>query len=294
MGIRKFLDYLQFEKRYSDHTIIAYGNDLTQFQHYLRERYETDTLEKSMAIHVRSWMVSLVEQGMTARSINRKVVSLRRYYRWCIREGRIQKNPVDGLIVLKDRKKLPEFVDEQSMHTLLESLPIAQDFAGMRNRLILDILYQTGIRLSELISLRRDQFGGYTQQIKVLGKRNKERIIPVGKNLSGALEVYLAERDRVFGREPGAMLFLTDKGEPLYPKLVYRIVSQGLQEVTTISKRSPHVIRHTFATAMLNHGADINAVKELLGHSSLASTQVYTHNTVERLKKVYRQAHPRA
>lgn len=294
MVINKFLDYLLYQKRYSENTINAYNSDLLQFAKYLTDQYEIGSITECDRFQVRSWMVSMVGSGMSARSINRKVVTLRSFFRWCMREGITVSSPVDGLAPMKVGKRLPEYVDEEAMKTLLDQVMIPEDFEGLRNRAIIELLYQTGMRLSELISIKRGQVEGMTDHIKVLGKRNKERVIPVGRNMSVLLGRYIAVRDEKFGSDGSSSLFLTNRGNILYRKFVYRLVNQSLAAVTTITRRSPHIIRHSFATAMLNHGADINAVKELLGHSSLASTQVYTHNTAEKLKRVYRQAHPRA
>jgi integrase/recombinase XerC len=294
MGISKFLDYLRFEKRYSTHTLTAYGNDLKQFAGYMAGTYGEESMLNAESLHVRSWMVYLVEEGLAARSINRKMVTLRSYFRWCQREGEINLNPLESITVLKTPQRLPGYVEEDAMGKLLDQACPADDYGAVRNRVMLELLYQTGIRLSELITMPREQASGSPDHIMVTGKRNKQRIIPVGRGLAMALRNFLTLRDAQFGAVQGAPLFLTDKGKPLYPKFVYNVVNSSLATVTTIARRSPHMIRHSFATAMLNHGADINAVKELLGHSSLASTQVYTHNTVEKLKRVYRQAHPRA
>jgi integrase/recombinase XerC len=294
MVISKFLDYLRYERRYSPHTLVAYGNDLRQLALYLRDAYQEEEVLQAGTPLLRSWMVQMTEDGISPRSVNRKVIAVRAMFRWACREGLCSGNPADGLSVMKTGKRLPEYVDEGSMEVLLDRIFTGTDYPALRNRLILELLYGTGIRLSELTGLQRGQASGAVEQIMVTGKRNKQRIIPVGRELSKAIQAYIVVRDAAFGAEPGKALFLTDRGNPLYPKFVYRLVHDALAKVTTISRRSPHVIRHTFATAMLNHGADINAVKELLGHSSLASTQIYTHNTVEKLKKVYRQAHPRA
>lgn len=294
MGINKFLDYLRYEKRYSENTLNAYNTDLRQFSDYLTDHYSIESITGCDKFQVRSWMVSMVGSGLTSRSINRKVAALRSFFRWCIREGITDKSPVDGLAPMKVGKRLPEYVEEDAMSRLLDEVFVSEGFEAIRNRTIIELLYQTGMRLSELISLDRWQVSGMTDHIKVTGKRNKERVIPVGRNLSVLLGRYVAVRDEKFGSDGASSLFLTNRGNILYRKFVYRLVNQSLAAVTTITRRSPHIIRHSFATAMLNHGADINAVKELLGHSSLASTQVYTHNTAEKLKRVYRQAHPRA
>jgi integrase/recombinase XerC len=294
MAINGFLNYIQYERRYSAHTITAYRNDLLQFSVYLAEECEVNDLLTATADMIRSWVVDMLEAGLKPRSVNRKVVSVRSFYKWCRSRELITHDPSSGVSVLKTPHRLPEFVEEESMTQLLSELFPGDDFPSVRNKLILDLLYQTGIRLSELLGLERRQVGLSTDVLKVTGKRNKQRMIPVGKPMRELLNQYVAVRDPLFGDDPSAPLFFTDKGKPLYPRFVYSLVNSSLSNVTTMTRRSPHVLRHTFATVMLNHGADINAVKELLGHSSLASTQVYTHNTVEKLKRVYRQAHPRA
>jgi len=290
----RFLNYLQFEKRYSDHTVTAYRRDLEDFREYLATQYETDDFTGADSSVVKSWMVFLLEGGIAPRSINRKVVTLRTFYRWCMKEGLLKVSPVESVVAMKTPKRLPQYVDESSMEELLDRVMHGDDYEGIRDRVIIDLLYQTGMRLSELTGLKRGQVSSRMHQIRVLGKRNKERIIPLGRQMTLRLQAYATVRDAAFGADPAISLFLTSRGKPIYPKFVYRLVQRSLAEVTNLTKRSPHVIRHSFATAMLNGGADINAVKELLGHSSLASTQVYTHNTAEKLKKVYQQAHPRA
>lgn len=294
MGISDFLDHLKFEKRYSEHTITAYKNDLCQYSDYLRMEYDLDDILKGETYHIRSWIVLMVDKGFLPRSVNRKLVALKSFYRYCNREGQISSDPTGGLSMLKTSRRLPEFVDDTSMIHLLDVVCTGDDFTSLRNRVILELFYQTGIRLSELLGISRGQITQGADTIKVTGKRNKQRVIPLGNNLIKMLNQYIEIRDKLFGAEMIEPLILTDKGKPLYAKFVYNIVNKSLSAVTTLTRRSPHIIRHTFATAMLNNGADINAVKELLGHSSLASTQVYTHNSVEKLKRVYRQAHPRA
>lgn len=294
MGISGFIDHLKFGKRYSGHTITAYNNDLRQYSEYLRNTYDLDDLLLSETLHIRSWIVDMAEKHMAPRSVNRKLVAVKSFFRYCNREGLINNDPSEGLSMLKTGRRLPEFIDEASMEQLLEEVYSAGDFPSLRNRLILELFYQTGIRLSELIGITRGQISKGTDSIKVTGKRNKQRIIPVGNKLLKLVGEYVSLRDEMFGSDMSYPLILTDKGKPLYTKFVYNIVNRSLSNVTTLTRRSPHVIRHTFATAMLNNGADINAVKELLGHSTLASTQVYTHNSVEKLKRVYKQAHPRA
>ncbi|MFZ5941746.1 MAG: tyrosine-type recombinase/integrase [Bacteroidota bacterium] len=290
--IEEFLAYLRSERRYSDLTIRSYRNDLNQFHVFC-----TRTGAENMELHyrtIRSWVVSLMDSGYSARSVHRKLSSLRTYCRYLIREGQLGSNPVDKVLKPKMNRRVPSFVDEKSIGSLLDEHEFGEDFNGIRNKMIISLLYQTGMRRSELTGLRVSGVNMADRTLKVLGKRNKERIIPMTPVLSEDLELYLQERSRVVNDPKQDHLLLTDSGKEIYPKLVYRVVSSCLALYTTLEKRSPHVLRHTFATHMLNRGADLNAIKELLGHASLAATQVYTHNSFEKLKKVYKQAHPRA
>jgi integrase/recombinase XerC len=236
-----------------------------------------------------------MEEGISSRSINRKLTTLKSYFKFLVKEGSIQENPMSRVISPKTSQRLPVFVEQESMEKLFDQVNFGEGYAGSRDRLIIELFYATGMRLSELINLKYSDIDLFKNSFKVTGKRNKQRIIPFTNNLVGLLNEYLEIKKKAFpGEEQEAYLFLTNKGEKLYPKMVYRIVHQYLDQVTTISKRSPHIIRHTFATHMLNNGADLNAIKEILGHANLAATQVYTHNTIEKLKSIYKQAHPRA
>jgi len=293
MGFDTFIDHITYEKRYSSHTIAAYTRDLGQFYAYLHEQYGLADVTEAGHQHIRSWMVSLIDHGLSARSVLRKLSTLKSFYKYMLRNGMVERNPTLLVISPKTPSRNPGFVDEQKMVNLFEEVDFGEDFAGIRDRLILEIFYGTGIRLSELIGLRTSDVSLQGRTIKVLGKRNKERIIPFTNKVGEQLTAYL-EMKKKTGLDNNDFLFVTDKGEKLYPRLVYRIVNGYLSRVTTLSKRSPHILRHTFATHMLNNGADLNAVKEFLGHANLAATQVYTHNTVDKLKKIYRQAHPRA
>ena len=241
---------------------------------------------------IRSWIVSMMEQGITPRSINRKITTLKTFYKFLLRKGEIHLNPMLKVLSPKTSKHLPVFVEEVKMDLLFQEGNFGKDFEAIRDRLMLEFLYATGMRLSELIGLTDNDVNAYEGQLKVLGKRNKERIIPFTNKLKGLIKEYREERDQHFTAVPS--FFVTDKGKTLYPKLVYRIVTSRLGDVTTLDKKSPHILRHTFATHMLNNGADINSVKELLGHANLSATQVYTHNTIEKLKQAHKQAHPRA
>jgi len=241
---------------------------------------------------IRSWIVQLMESGISTRSINRKITTLKTYFKFQLRKDAIKVNPMLKVQSPKTSKRLPVFIDQNKMELLFEEQNFGKEFADLRDRLLLELLYSTGMRLSELVGLTDNSIDQFQSQLKVLGKRNKERIIPFTPKLKATIKEYLDERNKTF---PSAnSFFVTDSGKPIYPKFVYRVVTRRLAAVTTLDKKSPHVLRHTFATHMLNNGADINSVKELLGHANLSATQVYTHNTIEKLKKVYKQAHPRA
>jgi integrase/recombinase XerC len=239
---------------------------------------------------VRSWLVFLMEGGVSSRSINRKLTTLKTFYRYLIRTGKAEMNPMAKVISPRTSKRLPAFVEKEKMEAVFRDIGFGEGFSGVRNRVILELFYATGMRLSELVNLKEQDIDMDGCTIKVLGKRNKERLIPFGEHTRKVLKSYLEEKKK-FDTD---FLFVTDKGTKIYPKLVYRVVREVLSQVTTLDKKSPHILRHTFATHLLNNGADLNAVKELLGHSSLAATQVYTHNTIDKLKKIYEQAHPKA
>ena len=286
--IDEFLKYLQAEKRYAEHTIKAYKNDLNQFHVFCQE---------DMDLHfrtIRSWVVSLMESGYSSRTVHRKLTSLSSYCKYLIKEGHLESNPLDKVLKPKLKLRVPAFMEEGKMDLLLNDFDFGENFAGMRNRLVLDLLYQTGMRRSELIGLKVGSINRTKQSLKVKGKRDKERIIPMNRELMEAVESYMEKRSEVVDPDGVDHLILTDKGRPAYDKMIYRIVEKYLAMVSTLDKKSPHVLRHTFATHMLNNGADLNAIKELLGHASLSATQVYTHNTYKKLKSIYNQAHPRA
>ncbi len=273
------------------HTVISYSRDLDQFEIYLGEVYELNDLLEAGHQMVRSWIVKLMEVGITARTINRKLSTLKSFYKYSLRQGEITKNPMNKVVAPKTAKKLPEFVEQDKMQLLFRDDVFSDDFASLRDRLMLELLYATGIRLSELVMLKESDVSA--NAIKVLGKRNKERIIPVGNFLMELIQNYLNKKKEI-SLEQNEHLLVTDRGDKLYDKFVYRKVNYYLGVITTANKKSPHVLRHTFATHMLNNGADLNAIKELLGHANLSATQVYTHNTIEKLKNVHSQAHPRA
>jgi integrase/recombinase XerC len=292
--IDSFQKYLQYEKRVSAHTSLAYKNDLHQFSQFLQETFPDTVIEQADYGIIRSWIIQLVDSGITASSVNRKIASLRTFYKFLMRQEVITKNPMQKIRVLKTQKRLPSFVKEGDMVNLLDKVTFEDSLEGWRDRLILEFFYATGMRLSELIQLKENQISRHAQTIKVLGKRNKERVIPFPKSIVPILEGYTKIRNKEVSAKNHGFLFVTDKGEPCYPMMVYRIVKKYLDQYTTSEKRSPHVLRHTYATHLLNKGAEINAVKDLLGHSSLAATQVYTHNSMEKIKKAFDQAHPKA
>ncbi len=289
-----FIQFLRYEKRYSINTTGSYKTDLKQFCSFTDKNYP-DVAEQDIDHHmIREWIICLIEGGYTPRAVNRKISSLKSYFKFLQREGHIAVNPLSAIVRPKSTNKLPEFISEAAMNDLLDNFHFEDDFHGKRDKLIIEIFYQTGMRAAELTSLKTVDINIYEQQIKVLGKRNKERIIPVSKHLIRSIEEYLQIRNENSGQVECSYLLITDKGGKMYRRLVYRIVHHYLSQVTTNNKKSPHVLRHSFATHMLNNGADLNAVKELLGHSNLSATEIYTHNTFEKLKSVYNQAHPRA
>ncbi|OFX32800.1 MAG: integrase [Bacteroidetes bacterium GWA2_32_17] len=290
--ITHFVGYIKNEKRYSSNTVLAYFNDISQFSEFLIKNFARIELKNASFRHVRSWIVSLMENSIEARSVNRKLSSLNTFYKFLIREKIVKFNPTEKIIPPKNKKRLPIFIEEKQMLNLTTNIDFGNGFIGLRNKLVITLLYGTGIRLSELISLKIEDIDFYENSIKVLGKRNKERIIPFGNQLKIELKQYIIERAKVNSKTNN--VFVTEKGLSFYPKLVYRIVTHYIGMVATVEKKSPHVLRHTFATHLLNNGADLNAIKELLGHANLAATQVYTHNSFEKLRNIYKKTHPRA
>lgn len=290
--IGKFIEYLGFEKRYSKHTLVAYENDLRQFAAFLQQTYEVSELSEVKATFVRTWLASLLENKMNPRSVNRKITALKSFFKYSIRSGWVDVNPMSKITSPKTSKRLPEYVESDKLDLLLDHSEFSDDFEGKRDHLILELFYGTGIRLSELLGLRIQDVQLRTSQIKVTGKRNKQRIIPLTNPLQQQIQGYLILRESISSKEGN--LFVFDDGRPLYSVFVYRLVNRYLAKVSTRKKKSPHVLRHSFATEMLNKGADLNAIKELLGHANLSATQVYTHNTIEKLKAAYQLAHPRA
>lgn len=291
--LASFLKYLEVEKGYSSHTIRSYGDDLHAFFSYAGfNPANSDGIERINHRAIRAWMSTLVSQGLSTRSVNRKLSSLRTFFKYLLRQGVIVNNPMKRVVSPKTSKRLPEFVPESDMAKLNTDDLFGDDFEGLRNRLIITMFYFTGMRLSELVGLTLQSVDVDELTIKVLGKGGKERIIPIHPELKDLVVEYLEERNKKFSET--VSFFVTSKGKPVYSKLVYRVVNHYLTLITPLQKRSPHVLRHSFATHLLNKGADLNAIKELLGHSSLLATQVYTHSTFEKLKNNYNQAHPRA
>lgn len=292
-----FFNHLRAERRYSPNTLLSYQTDLRQFGDYLRTTYELSDPAQADHTLIRSWVVALMQQNLDPRTVNRKIACLRSYFKFLLTSGIIGRNPMLRVKAPKMAKKLPDFVPEDSLNGLLNSFEFPDTFAGHRDQLILELLYGTGIRLSELIGIRPADVSLPGRTVRVTGKGNKQRIVPLNPTLVAVLERYMAARGREFG--PGgnadAALLVTDKGAPLYEKLVYRTVKQYLSQITTASSQQhPHVLRHSFATHLLSKGADLNAIKELLGHANLAATQVYTHLSIDKLKSVFDQAHPKA
>lgn len=290
--VGSFVGYIKNEKRYSDHTVNAYFRDISQFISFLNTSFSDVTAINANFRHVRSWVVSLVEAPIEARSVNRKLSSLNTFYKYLLREKIVNFNPTDKIVPPKNKKRLPIFVEEKQMLDLLKDVDFGEGFIGERDKLIISLFYCTGIRLSELISLKINDVDFHNNTIKVLGKRNKERIIPIGTVLKSDMENYLKSRNTINTIENN--FFISEKGIKMYSKLVYRIVNKYIGVVAVLDKKSPHILRHTFATHLLNNGADLNAIKELLGHANLAATQVYTHNSFEKLRNIYKKAHPRA
>ena len=288
MHKNNFLKYLEFEKRYSQHTLKSYNTDISQFSSYLIKEFNLKNIEEVNHSLIRSWVSSLLEASVSSRTVNRKITTLKSFFKFLMQENVIFENPMRKIISPKTSKKLPVFIEKSKMDELLDEIEFPDTFEGTRDKLIIDMFYMTGMRLSELLSVRLVDIDFVNSVVKVLGKRNKERIIPLPPVLLRNLRIF-AQNNRIKD-----LLFINFEGKMLSPKNVYNIVNKYLSMVSSIEKKSPHVLRHTFATHMLNNGADINAIKEILGHANLSATQVYTHNTIDKLKTIYKQAHPRA
>ncbi len=293
MNIMNFIDYLQKEKNYSSHTINAYQSDLEAFLAFCLEKYDEDNFDQVNYQIIRSWIIELVDGGLSNRSVNRKVASLKAYYKFLLKNKLIEVHPLSKHKALKISKKIEVPFSNKEMDAVLNKIPFDDNFEGHRDKLIIELFYSTGIRRSELINIKLTDVDFSNKTLKVLGKRDKERIIPLLPYVLNAIEEYLNHRDEVKTLRSEDYLFLVKKGNKVYETLVYRIINGYFSKASSKIKKSPHILRHTFATHLLNEGADLNSVKELLGHSSLASTQVYTHNSIAELKKVYNGAHPR-
>ena len=293
-SIQQFTDYLKFEKRYSQHSILAYQTDLGQFAEYMRHGFDIQDIASISPAFVRSWLASMKDEGLSARTINRKLSALKSWYRFLRKQGVEVRNPLSTISGPRAGKKLPAFASEDEIRQLLHGLEFPDTWMGRTERMVLQLLYQTGMRRAELLQLQERQVDAGQRVLRILGKGNKERLIPVSATLLQELEGYMAAKRRELEEPNCQVLLVNEKGRPLSAKAVYNLVVKYLGQVSTLSVRSPHVLRHSFATHLANAGADLNAIKELLGHSSLAATQVYTHNTIEKLKDIYRQAHPKA
>jgi len=304
MFTERFIRYIQFEKRYSPHTVSAYQSDLDQFTGFLNNPQKQSPPPPPVITHpsqithyhIRNWMVELMNQHIIARSINRKIATLRKYFKFLLQEGLIEINPASKINTPKIPKNLPVIVEDVKLTQMLDENEVfGTDFKGLRDKLVIEMLFGTGMRLSELMGVKDSDINVYEGTVKVLGKRNKERIIPVNNELKLLIAEYqeLKKKQDFFSNNSSALI-VTDKGANAYAKLIYLIVQKYLSYISTQNKKSPHVLRHTFATSLLNRGADLNAIKELLGHANLSATQIYTHNSVERLKSIYKQAHPKA
>lgn len=296
----KYIDYLRFEKRYSAHTILAYHTDLDDFTKFMSRQYAVHDLLQADHNLIRSWLISMIDRKISARSINRKLSTLKSFYRYCQRHDLIKISPMLKVVAPRASKQLPVFMTRDNLEALLHKTEFDPGYEGCRDKMMITLLYATGIRRMELVQLRINDLDLDKGILKVLGKRNKERLVPLGENVINIVKDYLVHREEflteIMHLQPNnnQALFVTSKGLPVYPRLVHSIVHKYLSLIASNSKLSPHVLRHTFATHMLDDGADLNAIKEILGHSSLAATQVYTHNTIEKLKTIYKQAHPRA
>ncbi len=290
--ILDFLNYLKFERRYSQHTLVSYETDLSQFFQFLIDQYDTPSIAQITSIYIRTWLAGLKAIKISSKTINRKISSLKSFFKYQLKSGILKQSPMATIIAPKVSKRLPMYIEQKDMEMMFQYMEFPDDWQGKTERLVLLLFYSTGMRLSELIQLKETQVDSAQKQVKVLGKGNKERIIPVSAALIEQLLAYINQKPiKGMGMN---QLFVTDKGKPLQPRSVYAFVKKRLSAITTIEKKSPHILRHSFATHLMNNGAELNAVKSLLGHSSLAATQIYTHNSIEKLKEVFKKAHPKA
>lgn len=295
--LQSFIDYLQYEKRYSNLTLLAYKTDIEQFQNFLISEFEGIPLTQVSHHQIRAWIVSLTLNHTQASSLKRKVSALKSLYKYLLKKNKVQTNPASKIITPKMQERLPKYIEEKQINDLLDennNIVFSKDYTGKQNKLIIELLYQTGMRRAELIGLQWKDINFQLEQIKITGKGNKQRLIPTSKHLLEQLETFKKLQEETFSATHFNYVFLTEKQEQLYPNYVYRIVKAYMNLCTTATKKSPHVLRHSFATHLSNNGAKLSDIKELMGHASLASTQVYTHNTIEQLKEVYKNAHPKA
>jgi len=293
-SIQPFLDYLKYQKRYSAHTIRSYHDDLLQFFGFVDMQFDEVSLTSIGHIHVRSWLASIKENDISSKTINRKISSLKSFFKYLVKTSVLDQTPMTRIVTPRNSKRLPDFIQEGDAGKLMADLRNTENWKGLNTKMLITLFYTTGVRLSELINLKEAQVDFGKKQIKVLGKGNKERIIPVSEDIVVMIKDYIQHKKKEFERTDSTLL-VTEKGKKMYSKYPYLLVKKFLtSEVKTLNKKSPHVLRHSFATHLSNKGADLNAIKELLGHSSLAATQVYTHNTIEKLKNVYKKAHPKA
>jgi len=292
MSVASFIHYITYERRYSGNTVKAYDNDLHAFSAFLESTYNLSDPVQSNHEMIRSWIVKLMDEGISPRSVNRKISSLKSYFKYLLKEGVIERSPVQQIVTVRASKQLPSYISQEDIIDFLNQPVDTGDFNSLRDKIIIEILYSTGIRRSELISLKNSSVDNQRSLLKVTGKGNKERIIPLSKKLLDHIQEYTESKQKTI-KANSPYLIVTDKGRKAYPEFILRKVKSGLSGLKNI-KKSPHILRHTFATHMLNNGADLNVIKELLGHADLTATQVYTHNTIKQLKSIYKKAHPRA